>query len=254
MGYRIRKKTEVFASPRQETMTDSPLSRPASSGPGGDRTKISLAIAGSIILILLVGTGLASHIISDKKKKESDAATIEVSAEQLYTQGQHGSTADLEKSKTMFKEVYQKYSDTKSAAVAPLFIATIDNQEGKPKNAIDWLHKGLEKNAGNTRILPFYYESMGVTFTTTKEYDQALAMFQKVIKFPEKILADAAYFNIGMIYETLNQPALALINFQNLSKEFPNSPWAAEATPYLQRNGMPSSQMAPAPLPSTPKK
>ncbi len=254
MGYRIRKKTEIFATPRQDAQTNAGTSKPPIMGGPVDKTKISLTIAGSIALILLVGTGLVSHIISDKKKKEADAATLEVSAEQQYSKGQHGDLGALDKAKSMFKEVYTKYSDTKSAAVAPLFIAAIDNRQGKPQNAINWLHTGLQKNTGNTRILPLYYESMGNTFTSTKEYDQALAMYQKVIKFPEKVLADAAYFNIGMIYETLKQPALALINFQKLSKEFPNSPWSAEAAPYLQRNGMPSSQMAPAPLPATPSK
>lgn len=74
-----------------------------------------------------------------------------------------------------------------------------------------------------------------------------------MVAFPDKILADAALYNIGKIYEDLNQPALAIVNYKKLVAEFPSSPWAAESEPFLLKNGITPPPAAPAPLPISPK-
>lgn len=257
MSYRIRKKSSESNEPQ------SPASRPsASGGQSGsgqvlnsmmERKKNPVIVGGVVGLVLLAGAGLVAHIYSDKKKTEQNAATIETKAEQLFSQGMQDKKVDMNKVFAMFESVVKKYPDSSSAKVAPLFLASLQNQMGHPQDAVQWLHTGLEKNAGDTKILPFYYESLGVTFMSSKQYDQALAMFQKVIKFPGKILADAAYYNIGKVYENLNQPALAILNYRKLQKKFPNSPWAAEANTYINKQNpmaSPAPSLSPAPSPN----
>ena len=248
MAYRIRKKPVQDSSPEPPAPPPS-RSMPAFSGSGP--SKNAWGFAGAILLVLLIGVGVVYHIHSDKAKTEADAAALETSAEQLYSRGQQSNGPELEQAKKSFEEVMKKYKDTKSARIAPLFLASIENIQspGSSSKARAWLHQGLDMNAGNMKLLPFYYESMGVTLMSSHQYDQALAMFQKVTEFPEKILADAALFNIGKIYETLNQPALAIVNYKKLVQEFPSSPWAAESEPFLMKNGItPPATTSPAPV------
>lgn len=256
MSYRIRKK----GSPSSQTSNPGmPHPSPASSSAAGqvisqlmETRKTPIIVGGIVGVILLGGIGLVAHIYSDKKKAEQSAATLETKAEQSFSQSMQDKTQELSNPQKMFSEVMKNYPDSSSAKIAPLFLASIANQQGHPQKALKWLHTGLEKNAGDTKILPFYYESLGVTFNSTKQYDQALAMFQKVLKFPGKVLADAAYFNIGKIYQALNQPALALLNFQTLVKQFPNSPWAAEAGTYLNQGPTSAPPLGQASPPSMP--
>ncbi|MHB8421831.1 MAG: tetratricopeptide repeat protein [Leptospirales bacterium] len=251
MSYRIRKKS----SERNDAQES--VSRPSSTGAQSGSSQVlssmmekkrnPIVVGGVVGLVLLAGAGLVAHIYSDKKKAEQNAATIETKAEQLFSQGMQDKKVDMNKVSSMFETVVKKYPDSSSAKVAPLFLASIQNQMGHPQDAVQWLHTGLEKNAGDTKILPFYYESLGVTFMSSKQFDQALAMFQKVIKFPGKILADAAYYNIGKVYEDLNQPALAILNYRKLQKKFPNSPWAAEANTYINKQNPMASPSPPSP-------
>ncbi len=249
MAYRIRKKTVQDNTPPPPHAPSSPPR--FSSFSGGMKSKNAWGFIGAILLVLLIGIGVVYHIHSDKSKMESEGAALETKAEQLFSKGQQTNGPELAEAKKYFQEVMEKYKDTNSSRIAPLFLASIENIQspGNTAKALDWLHLGLDRNAGNMKLLPFYYESMGVTLMSSRQYDQALAMFQKVIAFPEKILADAALYNIGKIYETLNQPALAIINYKKLVKEFPNSPWAAESEPFLMKNGItPPATTSPAPI------
>jgi tetratricopeptide (TPR) repeat protein len=249
MAYRIRKKAEKDSNPEPSAPPQPPRSFSSFSGPGPSRN--AWGFAGAILLVILIGIGVVYHIHSDKTKMESAAAALETKAEQLYSRGQQTNGSELVQAKQDFEEVMRKYKDSKSARIAPLFLASIENIQtpGNSSKALVWLHQGLDMNAGNMKLLPFYYESMGVTLMSAHQYDQALAMFQKVIAFPDKILADAALFNIGKIYENLNQPALAIVNYKKLVKEFPSSPWAAESEPFLMKNGItPPATTSPAPL------
>ncbi|AFS53618.1 YfgM family protein [Leptospirillum ferriphilum] len=253
MAYRIRKKgstDQPATPPRPGTST---ISSNGSAGsrplPGflDDRKKNPLIVAGLVGLVALAGVGLVWHIYSDKKKKEQEAAALETHAEQMFSKNMQNKKADWSSIDQLFEKVVKDYPDSSSAKVAPLFLASIQNQLAQPQKAVNWLHEGLEKNSGDTKILPFYYESLGVTFMSMKEYDQALAMFQKVIKFQGKTLADAAYYNIGKVYELLNQPALAILNYRKLQKKFPSSPWASEAEAYIKQQN-PTASSPPPPL------
>jgi len=256
MAYRIRKKTT------QEPSLPSPEAPSRFTLPSGPEKSLSPLQAsrnawmfGSVILlVLLVGVGVVYHIHSNKTKKESLAAGLETKAEQLYSQGQRGNGPQLAEAQKLFVQVMEQYKDTSSSRIAPLFLASISNIQNPkdPSKALVWLHQGLDRNSGNMKLLPFYYESMGVTLMSSRQFDQALAMFQKVIAFPDKILADAALYNIGKIYEDLNQPALAIVNYKKLVAEFPSSPWAAESEPFLMKNGI-TPPSAPAPMPVSPK-
>ncbi len=249
MAYRIRKKAAQDSNPEPPAPPPTSRSFSSFSGPGPSRN--AWGFAGAILLVILIGIGVVYHIHSDKTKMESAAVALETKAEQLYSRGQQTNGPELEQAKKDLVEVMTKYKDTKSARIAPLFLASIENIQtpGNSSKALAWLHQGLDMNAGNMKLQPFYYESMGVTLMSAHQYDQALAMFQKVIAFPEKILADAALFNIGKIYESLNQPALAIVNYKKLVKEFPSSPWAAESEPFLMKNGItPPATTSPAPL------
>ena len=218
-------------------------------------SKNAWGFAGTIIFILLVGVGIVYHIHSKKVAKESAAAALETKAEQLYSQGQQTNGLELVEAKKLLEQVMTTYPDTPSSRVAPLFLASIINIQTPQdsQKSIEWLHRGLDLNAGNMKLLPFYYESMGLTMMSAHQYDQAIAMFQKVTEFPGKTLADAALYNIGKTYEILNQPALAIINYKKLVKDFPSSPWSAESEPFLMKNGV-TPPATTQPLPFSPQK
>jgi predicted negative regulator of RcsB-dependent stress response len=253
VAYRIRKKGSTDQPATLPHPGTSSVSSNGSSGgrplPGflDDRKKNPLIVAGLVGLVALAGVGLVWHIYSDKKKKEQQAAALETRAEQMFSKNMQNKKADWASIDQLFEKVVKDYPDSSSAKVAPLFLASIQNQLAQPQKAVNWLHEGLEKNSGDTKILPFYYESLGVTFMSMKEYDQALAMFQKVTKFQGKTLADAAYYNIGKVYELLNQPALAILNYRKLQKKFPSSPWASEAEAYIKQQN-PTASSPPPPL------
>ncbi len=261
MAYRIRKKNTPDNGPVSAAGTSGEPPLPprveamAGKLTGAGSSRNAWGFAGTILFILLVGTGVVYHIHSKKVAKESDAAAVETKAEQLYSRGQQTNGPELVEAKKLLEQVMSTYPETPSARVAPLFLASIINIQTPQDSAkaIEWLHRGLDLNAGNMKLLPFYYESMGLTMMSAHQYDQAIAMFQKVTEFPGKILADAALYNIGKTYEILNQPALAIINYKKLVKEFPSSPWAAESEPFLMKNGV-TPPATTQPLPVSPQK
>ncbi len=261
MAYRIRKKnsqdngSSPSAPPPGTPPVPSGVDTLAGKFSGITPSKNAWGFAGTIIFILLVGVGIVYHIHSKKVARESAAAALETKAEQLYSRGQQTNGPELVSAKKLLEQVVKDYPDTPSARVAPLFLASIINIQTPQDStkALEWLHRGLDMNAGNMKLLPFYYESMGLTMMSSHQYDQAIAMFQKVTEFPEKTLADAALYNIGKTYETLNQPALAIINYKKLVKDFPTSPWAAESEPFLMKNGV-TPPATTQPLPLSPQK
>lgn len=74
----------------------------------------------------------------------------------------------------------EKYKDTSSSRIAPLFLASIANIQNPkdPSKALAWLHQGLDRNASNMKLLPFYYESMGVTLMSSRQFDQPSPCFK----------------------------------------------------------------------------
>lgn len=251
MAYRIRKKADN-ATDSADLPMGTPPPKPLPVSPRAN-ARSTWAFGGAIAVVLLTGIGILAHIHSNKTKSEAKAAAIETQAEQLYSQGERNNGPELSQARTLLEQVMSTYKNTSSSRIAPLFLASISNIQNPkdPNKAMAWLHQGLDRNSGNLKILPFYYESMGVTLMSSAQYDQALAMFQKVVAFPDKILADAALYNIGKIYQDLNQPALAIINYKKLISEFPSSPWAAESEPFLMKNGI-TPPTAPMPMPIRP--
>ena len=91
MAYRIRKKNTPDNGPVSAAGTSGEPPLPprveamAGKLTGAGSSRNAWGFAGTILFILLVGTGVVYHIHSKKVAKESDAAAVETKAEQLYS-------------------------------------------------------------------------------------------------------------------------------------------------------------------------
>jgi TolA-binding protein len=89
-------------------------------------------------------------------------------------------------------------------------------------------------------------QRLGYAYLLKGDQDAATKVFTTALEMAGALNKDQVLFELGKIEEAQSRPEGALARYQDLSKTYPNSPFAGEATIRAKALEMKTSSSAPA--------
>jgi tetratricopeptide (TPR) repeat protein len=128
-----------------------------------------------------------------------------------------------------FKNIIDKYSRTKSAQYAQLYLADSYYHLGRNDDAIKTYQNILNKTSRGFTAA-WAQLSLGYIYLNQNDSPKAIAAFdQLVVRQPESFLVPEALVQLGKCYEQSGNLGKAIDSYTRVMKTYPTSGWAAEA-------------------------
>ena len=126
-------------------------------------------------------------------------------------------------------ELYQQSVDLKATPTALYYLGNCYFNLSDYENAIKQYNIFAEKFGGNTKILPLVYQKLASSYFKTNQNDLALSTLGKLGNVANGIFKDTALIFEARYYDAAGESGKAMEIYTVLARDFPASPWAAEA-------------------------
>jgi tetratricopeptide (TPR) repeat protein len=83
--------------------------------------------------------------------------------------------------------------------------------------------------ASNVSLLGLVQQKLGYAYLLKGDRDQAAKAYSTVLEIPGSLNRDHALFELARLEESQSRPEGALAHYQDLMKNYPNSPFSSEA-------------------------
>jgi len=204
-----------------------------------EKYKMPLIIAVSAIVIIIAGAISYKLLTSHWDKK---ASAMEYSAYNYFQEENYS------KSISMFQEIADKYSGSKSARIAYYYIGNSYSALGQYDDAIRVYKIFIDKFPEQDTILPLVYINLGSAYMAKGDYTDALSTFKKVLSLKTALIKDRAVYEMAMAYEASGDTASAIEQYDNLIKTYSSSAWSQEAKARLGKLRGDSPDLTKGPL------
>lgn len=152
-----------------------------------------------------------------------------------------------------YREVVEQYPRTATAPLAMFHLANAQVQANDLAAAIDTYQRFLLRYGGNPALTGLIQQRLAYTYLLKGDREQAAKAFAAIVENPGALLKDQALFELARLEESQSRPEGALAHYQELIKNYPNSPFTSEATirtKVLDVKSKEASPPSPAPAPS----
>jgi tetratricopeptide (TPR) repeat protein len=185
-----------------------------------NQNRVSYVLIGLVVVILGV---LAFRYFSGVKEQKAYALFEEGFVHYVDQASRGQAMAATEMAKTKFGEVIQQYGSTKAARLSLPLYAKMHYSSGAYDKAVEFYRKALKAFAEEPSVLPIIWNDLGYAYEGKKDYQSVIDCLQKVIGFQGDFLKADAYFNLGRMYEALDQTQKALEAFETVANNYANS-------------------------------
>ncbi len=137
--------------------------------------------------------------------------------------------ANLKEAIKKFRQVVEQYPRTPSAPLALYHLGNALVQANEIDAAIETYKRYVLLYGSHSVLLGLVQQRLGYAYLLKGDRDQAAKAFSTVLQLPSALNKDNALFELGKLEEAQSRPEGALSHYQQLIKEYPNSPFASEA-------------------------
>ena len=135
-----------------------------------------------------------------------------------------GTTPFEQVAKDKFDEVLKKYSSTKAAQLSLPLYADMSYREGSYDKAIELYERALKGfSQVDSPLQRLIWNGLGYSYEGKEDYKSASQYFQKITDSEGDFLKADAYFNLGRMFEAINNPKKAREAYSSLVKDYPGS-------------------------------
>ena len=130
---------------------------------------------------------------------------------------------------TLYKQVVDQYPRT---PVAPLALFHLGNAQvlGNEVDAgIETYKRFMLLYSSNPSLLGLVQQRLAYAYLVKGDRDQATKVFVSVLEIPGALNKDHVLFELAKMEESQSRPEGALAHYQDLMKNYPNSPFTSEA-------------------------
>jgi outer membrane protein assembly factor BamD (BamD/ComL family) len=220
-------------------------------------------LAGLAVLVLAVGA--VGGVFWMDRQASQKAQELEREATRLLMARSTGDpkNADnlLKQAMAKYREVIEQYPRTAIAPLAMFHLGNTQVQANELAAAIDTYQRFLLLYGGNPALGALAQQRLAYSYLLKGDREQAAKAFTAIVDTPGALLKDQAMFELARLEESQSRPEGALAHYQELIKNYPNSPFTSEATMRtkvldIKQSKDSSAQPSPVPPPSppTPKK
>jgi predicted negative regulator of RcsB-dependent stress response len=154
----------------------------------------------------------------------------------------------------LYQEISTRYGWSRLAPLALYYQANCQVELGRPDEAVPLYQRIVVDYSANDDVTAYAAARLGYLYATQGNRAGAIEQFRRITQQSGAPNRDHAYFEMGRLEEAGGQRDTALAAYQAVVKEFPKSPWAAEAIVRIKHLGgeVPVPPAAAAPQPLTP--
>ncbi len=157
---------------------------------------------------------------------------------------------------TLYKQVVDQYP---RSPVAPLALFHLGNAQvlaNEVDAGIETYKRFMLLYSSNTSLLGLVQQRLAYAYLVKGDRDQAVKAFTGILEIPGALNKDHVLFELAKIEESQSRPEGALAHYQDLMKNYPNSPFTSEAAVRVKvlevKKSPESPAAAPAPAVSAP--
>lgn len=188
--------------------------------------KMYAGLAGIVVIGLIVfGLHYFSRVSEDKAYVLFDQG---VETRQNIEAEKDGKTT-AEISIEDFDTILKKYPKTEAARLTLLTYGDYYYEKGNYDKALELYIKALKAFSDDYLTRAFILNGIGYCYEGKNEYKTATEYFMEIVNLENSILKDSAHFNLARIYETMGDIPNALIHYQKITKDYPESSHAQKA-------------------------
>jgi tetratricopeptide (TPR) repeat protein len=188
---------------------------------GAHRKQIQIGLV-AVLAVLLIAVGGVYYV------RNTTARADEVSFEAYKSY----SLAVSRNDNTLLRDALDKYTKVYGIKKSPqvlFYEGDIYQRLGDMGKAIAALNTLIKEFPGDVYLVPLAYGKLGMIHLTEKDYEKALASFQGIEKSTFPVYKDFALYQESRIYKKMGKEEDAKKVLENLTKLFPESPYAKNA-------------------------
>ncbi len=188
-------------------------------------TGIVVAIA---VVILLGALYLVQH------QQEQEVLVLEHQAAQTYLDRSlvdvDEATEKLQEAIALYRRIIEEFPRTASARSAWYMIGNALAEQDDDAGAIEAYQHFIDQAGNSPALLGLVYQRLGASYLASGNREKGIAAYMQVLQMPQTLNKDQVLFELAKLkeHETRNDEALA--RYKQLLDEYPNSPYANEAT------------------------
>lgn len=137
---------------------------------------------------------------------------------------------DLKKAAAILQEILTDFPRSSVAPQAAYLLGNALSDQKDWTGAVKAYEEFLARYGAHRTLVPLVYQRLAYAQLAQGKVDEAEKTFTAVVKIPGAPNKDQALFEIGKIDELLKRPEGALAHYQEIVKDHPSSPFAAEAS------------------------
>ncbi|MDR4479621.1 MAG: tetratricopeptide repeat protein [Nitrospira sp.] len=130
---------------------------------------------------------------------------------------------------TLYKQVVDQYP---RSPVAPLALFRLGNAQvlaNEVDAGIETYKRFMLLYSSNTSLLGLVQQRLAYAYLVKGDRDQAVKAFAGILEIPGALNKDHVLFELAKLEESQSRPEGALAHYQDLMKNYPNSPFTSEA-------------------------
>ncbi len=122
-----------------------------------------------------------------------------------------------------FAEVLKNHASTNAAGLSLPLYADMYYQEGSYDKAIELYEKAIDAFPDDNSLRKMIWNGLGYAYEGKKDYKNAAQYFQKITSSEGGLLKADAYYNLGRMYEAMNEREKAREAYDHVVQEYPDS-------------------------------
>ncbi len=213
------------------------------------RQKVLIA---SVALLVAVAAVLA--VVWHDQRQAGQALELHQRAMTLYVDRPSDKAAkadeNLKQAIALYRQVVEQYPRSPSAPLSLYHLGNSLVQANDLGGAIEAYKTYVITYGANKVILGMVYQRLAYTYLLNGDREQAVKAFLAALEVPGALNKDQVLFELGKMEETQSRPEGALARYQDLSKSYPNSPFASEAAVRIKALEVKKAPEAPTPPPT----
>ena len=166
----------------------------------------------------------------------------------------------------LYKQVVDQYPRTPVAPLALFHLGNAQVLSNEVDAGIETYKRFMLLYSSNQSLLGLVQQRLAYAYLLKGDRDQAAKAFAGVLQIPGALTKDHVLFELAKMEESQSRPEGALAHYQDLIKNYPNSPFTSEAAVRVKvlevkkspenspADTTPTSTTSPAPQPESPAK
>jgi len=137
---------------------------------------------------------------------------------------------NLKKAIELYRQILDQYPRSPAAPLALYHLGNALVQANNLPAAVEVYRKFTQDYGANKNLLGLVYQRLAFAHLLNGDREQATKAFLAVLEVPGASNKDQAIFELGKLEESQSRPEGALARYQELTKDYPLSPFASEAS------------------------